>query len=48
MKKTGRVILVCWKLLPCKKVMDKFSVVVSKKDEGEAKAKYKSMGYTVL
>ena len=46
MKREGRVALYCVKKLPCG-VVDRFSVVVSEKEEGQAKAKYKSMGYEV-
>lgn len=47
MKRIGRVRLYCSKKLSCG-VMDNFEVVVSEKDEKDAKAKYKSMGYKVV
>lgn len=46
MKRELKVILYCIKKLPCG-VIDSFMVVVSKKEEGAAKARYKSMGYEV-
>ena len=46
MKRAGRVTLYCAKKLPCG-VIDRFRVVVSEKEEGVAKSKYKSMGYVV-
>lgn len=46
MKRKGRVTLCCVKKLPCG-VIDRFRVVVPEKEAGEAKAKYKSMGYEV-
>lgn len=46
MKREGRVTLYCVKKLPCG-VIDHFRVVVSEKEEGAAKGKYKSMGYEV-
>lgn len=46
MRIIGRVVLCCYKKLPCG-VLDTFRVIVSEKDEGTAKEKYKSVGYEV-
>lgn len=47
MKKIGRVRLYLSKKLPCG-AKDNFEVVVSEKDEKDAKAKYKSIGYQII